>query len=421
MKTSKPKWYVLTIGGFLGLSALIRLQSVILLAPLVIFSLIIFWIDRRTEWKRGMLLIITGLIFVITPWFVRNYFAASGLVVDNPISQSMVLARRWSGDNGNTLIPQRPGETTAQYTGRLTSIALENLRRDPTRILNVAANHFFNNLLSSLQIFPVRDRLESPAELLWPEHAFWQTDSRNPALLVFYTFLLALGLASAWQVYRWLGLLPFGFSLGYHAWTALFFSSGDRFLLPIDWTWILYYCLGVLAILKIVFIGLRNANWFFTYSSTSVKTLVVRDSWQQVFFASVIIVMVGLSLPLTEKIFPERYPVLNQEQLVTSSDLHILESEKIVYGRAIYPRFYEARDGEPGSGKLGYGESDEPRLVFWMVGPDPGLVIVPLENTPDFFPHASDIWVVGKLEAGVLRARTVKVEKDGISAIYTAP
>jgi len=418
-KSAKPIHFFILMGGVLGVASLIRLQSAVLLAPMALLTAIPLWKDRRFEWFQGFVFITLGFFLVITPWFVRNYYAADGLVVDNPISQSMTFARRWSGDNGNDLIPQLPDETTAQYVSRMNSIAIDSLRREPGRIFNSTANHFVNSLISSLRTFPIRDRIESPSELLWPSHAFWLSDDvRSPILSAFYIFLLALGLAIAWTSHRWLGLIPFVFSLAYNAWTALFLSSGNRFLIPIDWTWYLYYALGLLGLMKVVLSGIRNFQWALPREETQNPVIASTSSWKKTAVTVVLVLFVGMSLPLTELAFPEKYLSLTEEQLSATLEITPLDGEIVVYGRAIYPRYYEAGDGEPGTAKLGYEPNKQARLVFWLVGPDPGLVIFPLDTAPEFFPHASDVWIVGKMDSHALYARIVKVEADGKTVTY---
>jgi 4-amino-4-deoxy-L-arabinose transferase-like glycosyltransferase len=418
IRSPRQDWYFLMMGGVLGIAVLIRLQSAVLLAPMALMTVLPLWASRRFEWLRGVLLITLGGVLTFSPWLVRNYFAAGGLVMDNPISQSMTFARRWSGDNGNTFLPQLADETTAQYVSRMNGIAIESFKHEPARILNGAANHFFNNLIASLHTFPVRDRIESPTELLWPAHAFWQTGARSPLLSTFYVFLLTLGLAVAWTIHRWAGLLPFVFSLGYNAWTALFLSSGDRFLLPIDWTWHLYYALGLLTLSRAALSGMQNIQWG-TASKDDGKRFDLKPArWWTTILITVLILCVGASLPLTELVFPEKYPAQTQEQLSTELGVAPMEGEMILYGRAIYPRYYQAGDGEPDTAKLGYGINDEARLVFYLVGPRPGLIIFPLESAPDFFPHASDVWIIGMLEGDEFRPRIVKVSDGTGYMIY---
>ena len=419
MKSPKPTWYFLLTGGVLGIASLVRLQSAVSLLPLAITTVFPLWKTRRVEWLRGLILITLGMFLTLLPWLIRNYYATGGLVLDNPISQSMVFARRWSGDNGNALIPQLPEETTAQYVSRMNRIALDSFKREPGRILSGVAHHFSNNLISSLYIFPIRDHFKSPMELIWPTHAFWQTRARPPLLLTIYITLFALGLATAWTSHRWIGLFPFMLSLAYNFWTALFLSSGSRFLIPIDWTWCLYYVLGLLTLLKLALSGIRNFQLTPAIYEDKIplSDTNLSERWE-VALTTGLIMFVGALLPLTELVFPERYPALTQEQLSMAFKAPPLEKEIVVYGRAIYPRYYDSGDGEPATAKLGYGPSDETRLVFWLVGPKAGLVIFPLESTPKFFPHASDVWIIGKWDGDVLRARTVKVEANGKSVIY---
>jgi hypothetical protein len=417
IKSPKPIWFFLLLGGVLGIASLIRLQSAVLLAPMAMVTIFPLWKNRRFEWFSGMLVTSLGIMLVFSPWLVRNYYASGGLVFDDPFSQTMTFARRWSGDNGNTIFPQFPGETAAEYVSRMNAIALDSFKLEPIRILNGIANHFFNNLISSLHTFPVRDRVESPAELLWPTHAFWQTGARSPWLSTLYVVLLALGLATAWITHRWIGLLPFIFSLGYNVWTAFFLSSGDRFLLPIDWSWHLYYALGILILLKMFFSGMQDIQWESIDEELNVAG-TKPSRWQVTAITMGLVFCIGISLPLTEIVFPEKYPALTQEQLSAKLEITPLDGETILYGRAIYPRYYDANDGEPATAKLGYSPSDEARLVFWLVGPEPELIIFPLETAPAYFPHASDVWIIGALEDNVFYARIVKVRAGESNIVY---
>lgn len=419
IKARKPAWYPLMMGGLLGAATLIRLQSAVLLAPLALVTIFPLWKMRRGEWLRGLALMTLGLVLMLTPWLARNYRAAGGLVVDNPISQSMVLAWRWSGTEGRDLPPQQPGESTAQFTSRLTSAALGYLRREPGRILGGAANHFFNNLRTSLLILPIRDELSGPGELIWPEHAFWQTGAHSLPLTVFYLLLFCLGLGAAWSSLGWAGLLPLGLSLGYHAWTALFLSSGDRFLIPIDWSWMLYDAWGLLVLARLALIGLRadDLEWMVAiHNGENAASVGKIPAWGQIPLTAALILLGGASLPLSEIVFPKIFPA----QVSATGALSPQTGELLLHGRAIYPRYYEAGDGEPGSAKQGYGASPEARLVFWLSGPRAGLVILPLEAAPGFFPHTAEVWVVGGMEGEALRARLVQVSLDGKLAQYEA-
>ena len=413
IRRPQPSWYALLAGGLLGLSALIRLQSVVVLAPVIPFGL--FIVKDRTKWLVGSLLMVLGVFLALTPWLVRNQRATGGIVLDNPISQSMVLARRWSGSSGNELFPHLPGENDARYSSRMAGLALNSLRADPARILGSAVNHFFNNEISTLLVFPLRDQLDSPRDLLWPTRAFWQSWDARPGigqsfLIGFYLLLLATGLAAAVQQNGLVGLLPLGLSLVYNAWTALFLSSGDRFLVPVDWAISLYLFLGLLTLGRLV----TRQGLFSQAVEAQPANLPAgqrTNPWVGLAICAALIVLFGASLPLTEMVFPRQYTPANLPDSPQPVQVHLR-------GRAIYPRFYEAKDGEPGTAKLGYGSSDQARLVFFLVGEKNCLVLFPLQKAPAYFPHTAEVEITGILQDGYLVASHISLQKDGRSAEY---
>ena len=397
----------LLAGGLLGLASLVRLQSAVLL--LAVIPVGFFVIKDRRRWILDSALMALGVALVFAPWLIRNYVATDGLVLDNPTSQTMTLARRWSGDNGNDLIAQNPGESMAQYSSRMSGLALASLRQDPGRILSAAAAHFVNSETDNLLLFPARDQLNGPAELIWPQHAFWQNNPPAP-LAVFYLFLFSIGLAVAWHKNGLTGLLPFIISIIYNAWTALFLSSGDRFLVPVDWAVVLYLFLGLLALASLTLntvSGWREniSAWIFArYNGETARGESGPVSWRGLFLTATLLLFLGASLPLTEFAFPKAT---------------LLTSDAFPYkGRAIYPRYYKANQGEPGSAKLGYGKSDQARLVFFLVGEQSMLVIFPLKTSPKFFPNTANVSILGTQKDGFILAERINVEIGGKTAQY---
>lgn len=422
--SSRSAWLSLLIGGLFGAAALIRLQSSILIVPLLGFAFFVF--SDRKRWLRDSILIIIGFVVTITPWLTRNYIAAGGLVLDNPISQTMTMARRWSGSAGNEILPRLPGENDAQYSSRLTRLAIESFKRNPGFILRSAANHFFNSETASLLAFPVRDEIQSPSELLRPQHTFWKTPlvtSQLP-LFAFCLFLFGIGVATAWHSRGLIGLLPLAFGLVYNLWTALFLSSGERFIVPLDWSIHLYEFLGLIVLGGVLLSFAQRAresisNWF---QMTLTDHTVVDDSPElsrRYFIPSLIVVLfLGAFLPITESVFPQKYPPISQSKIVQQVGMTAEEGEIALCGRALYPRYYDAGDGEPGTAKLGYGPEEKARLVFFLVGPENELVIFELENVPEFFPNISDVYMIGTQTDNYFSPRVVKVIKGSQIELY---
>lgn len=421
---NKPAWYPLLIGGVLGVAALIRLQSVALVV--VIILMIFFTIPNRKQWIRDTSLLFVGLLLTITPWIIRNYYAVGGLILDNPISQTMTMARRWSGNFGNDILPRLPGENDAQYSSRLTRMALESFLQNPGFILRTAANHFVNSEITSLMAFPIRDEILSPAELLLPRHVFWKTPVTINQIPLFAVNLLlfVLGVTVAWRRLRLAGILPLGLGLVYNLWTALFFSSGVRFIVPVDWSVQLYQFYGLLLfcgfLISFTKMGQGNiSNWLQLPSRGGALSPIPRSAnRRRLNLTLVLIVVLGAFTPFTEFIFPQMYPLQTREEIIRQMGIVARPGEVALYGRAVYPRYYESDDGEPGTAKLGYGRSEQARLVFFLVGSNNGLVVFGLDTAPEYFPHASDVYMVGTYSNGFFSPRVVMVTKNSRTEVY---
>jgi hypothetical protein len=414
-------------GGVIGVATLVRTQGVILVAVVAFIALMIMKDKKR--WLLSIFLMGMSLTITIVPWLTRNYAATGGLITDNPISQVMTMARRWNGSWGNEVLPRLPGETDVQYSSRMTDIAVEAFKHNPQYILRTAANHFINSEIASLMVLPLRNEVRNPSEVLTPQLAFWSTTLKphQLPLFSFYLLLFGLGLATAIRRLGWLGVLPLGSGVIYNIWTALFFSSGERFIVPLDWTVYFYQLFGGVMLGALVFGFTKNG-----YESASdwIEELVQVPSAfpdpkteprQHIWLVAGVVVFFAVFTPFTEFIFPQRYTSTFNKQLEEQAGFLPEAGETVIYGRATYPRYYFPGEGEL-TAKLGYKAGEEPRLVFFVVGSSNGLVVFHLEDAPKFFPHTSDVYMVGIWdEQGYFSPRSVFVLKDGQSAIYQSP
>jgi Dolichyl-phosphate-mannose-protein mannosyltransferase len=426
----------LLAGGALGLAMLVRTQSAIALP----IALLLAWFVLRQQprrWLGGSTLLLVGMLLTITPWLWRNARITGGLLFDNPASQTMVLAQRYSGRNFDAVIPYLPGETDSQYSARMLKIALDGVVASPGPALGSVANHFLNNQIDNLLLLPLRSDLESLAELWRPTRAFWQDWNGSPtpaqtSVLLLYLGVLGLGIAACWQKAGWAGLMPLGLNLSYNLWTAVFRSSGERFLVPVDWAAILYYAAGLLALSQGLLWLFRATRPYLAASRAQpVPTAPGRPaSWVHLGLVGLACLVVGASLPLSGWIVPQRYPSkASPERLLpelASVDARsvfqaLAESRNtlVLQGRAVYPRYYAAGEREPKSAKTGYGSMDQPRLVFFLVGQQNSLVVFDLSQPPDFFPNAADVILIGQPDKGFIRAQVVKVKTARQSEVYS--
>jgi hypothetical protein len=271
--------------------------------------------------------------------------------------------------------------------------------------------------------------------------SFWQGWEGRPtlsqgALLAFYIFLFGLGLSVAWHRNGWLGFLPLGVNLLYNLWTSVALLSGQRFMLTMDWSIYLYYMIGLFALLSVFLFALESGRstilaWYEANTFSFLQPADQKKWWQYV-FAGILFVGIGASLPLSEMVFPKRYPPITQAEmlnkLVSSPALKqskfdavcfqkvVVENQlSMIQGRAVYPRYYEANDGETFTDSVGYKPVDEGRLVFQMVGLDNQRIVFPMSQPPDFFPNASDVVLL--FDAGGNKW-FLFVEQDGTQRMY---
>ncbi len=416
IKSGFPAFSGFLLGGILGVAMLIRTQVVVALPVLLLFAFLA-QPKKILSLIKGTLPALTIIIVVVAPWFWRNWQMTGELIFDNPGSQTANLALRYNRLNSEDVdILPIAGESNSRYNDRMLEMANHAISLNPMGIVKAVASSFINHGVNNILLFPLRNDLESPSELWTPSTPFWQQWEGRPnlsqgMLLGFYVFLFSLGLATAWHRNGWLGFLPLALNLAYNLWTSIALLSGQRFMLSMDWSIYLYYMIGLFALLSVFLFALESGRskiikWY-EVNAVWILPNVENIKWRQYVFAGLVFFGVGASLPLSEMAFPKRYPtvqdgapnnltlppILAQADLEAGCFQKLVDSNglKIVQGRAIYPRYYEAGDGEIFTDAAGYKIVDEGRLVFEMVGQRNNRVIFPMAQAPEFFPNASDV------------------------------
>ncbi len=215
-----------------------------LVLPLILLtaSLIFGW--KNESFYLQTLVFILGLIITITPWLIHNYLQTGQLAFDASF-QYKVIASQYSY-SGNLDIENY------NFEGKgLGQVLIEFAIKDPAFVFSFISNHFLatqvNGLLALPLIKPYNGIFE-PVNLYWMD---WdgRLEWYNLLLVGFYLVVISFGLGSAWKRWRWIGLLPLAFSLGYCIATAIGRFSGWRYDLPADWVWYFYFGIGFAELL----------------------------------------------------------------------------------------------------------------------------------------------------------------------------
>ena len=410
----------------------------------LVFSLLP-WIWRNYQ--------ITGTIFLDSPHYRSDLFAqryqeytpndnsndrVNPEVRSTPDSQDNDSLDQIPGDAAipsvtpTSQIAYQPNEDAEEFAGRMFQNALHYASNNLPTVIYFITNHFMNSQVQTVLYLPATIRLpDSLVEFLghrdptkfWEECCsaegyirrlpFWfkwdgHLPSQSTLLLVFNLFVISVGIVCSWNHVKFIALLPLSASIGYSFINALVRNSGGRYILPIDWISMLYFAIGLGQI----------TIWIVTYFRGSqlpnrvmgpIKSPVIDSEvsiWNKTNLVVIVfILLIGCILPISEKIIPPRYsPELQaerQNQLAQNLDFSVddflNQGGSILQGRALYPRFHNADQGETGTRRTPFSPQPFSRFDLYLVGPYNGGVILPLESSPNYFPNGSDVLAIGCL------------------------
>jgi hypothetical protein len=423
IKQDFPLFVGFIMGGVLGLAMLIRTQASVALPVVILFGLFVSS-GKVKPLIRSVLVMGLAVIITVSPWLWRNWSVTGQLMFDSPEYQMSNMALRYGRLNGMEAdIALSQDETYTEYSARLNDMAATAIQANPPRAVWAVANSFLNHGVNNILLFPLRYELSTMREFWIPKTAFWEWWHGEPsnmqsALLALYISLFGLGVSVAWYRLGLLGLLPLGLNLAYNMWTSLALLSGQRFMVAMDWSIYMYYMVGIFSLIGGVALLLtsgrpaalawmkKNSQIFLHYHA-NVKTVPL---WHYV-FAACAFLLLGASPPIMESLFPQRYTYLPHEEIihgivnspalalknVDSSCVQKLADDSLLnytQGRALYPRYYLANEGERITDAIGYKVVNEGRLVFEFIGQENYRVVFPLSETPEYFPHTSDVTLI---------------------------
>lgn len=456
---NKKRMYPLLAGGVLALFMLVRTQVVLLLPVALILLLIFFW-RRPSLWLKNGILMVATVILVLSPWLWRNKQVTGKIglsEMSNP-TQASVIRQRYS----LLLQPAEPisftgkpkDEDLSKVTGSVSQFILEN----PLEVSRFILTHFLNNEVATGLVLPASLNLiydlqrfnDEISELYSGAGSFWEKCCSQKTttkvwekccslktyskILPFWNkwdgsllgiswlsvlvnlCLLAIGLGVAWNRWGVIGLIPLIINLGYSMSNAVIRNSGWRYNLPVDWVGILYYAIGLAQLC--FWIGMFLSNRLVPRLGAGLPALraesVTLDSfpWKKAIPTVLVMVMVTAMLPIMERVVPNRYQNMNPDTALALLDREGLlqnvglnaasiqaflgkEGAVSVIGRGLYPRYFKGGKGDKGVGWPSGIPNEYDRLGFYVSEANRHFVVLPLNQAPEYFPNASDVFVVG--------------------------
>lgn len=406
---SKPKpdaRQALLVGGVLGAFVLLRSQMLTVVPAFVLLAVLVWGI--RKGWRSAVLFGI-GVLLVASPWVVRNRLGMGQWAIEDSIVSGF-LANRYSYEPGTFGLPFLPNETEGEYYARQMGAVRSFTLQDPLYVAGFVTDNFVRNQIVNFMTLPttgVMRSLEAHVRELpyWPN---WDGGlvPESYVVVAFNILLVGIGLAAAWQRWRWVGLVPLLINLGFTANLALARVAGWRYNLPADWTVLVYYAIGIGQVVLWAAAVLPKSAWregllSIKKPSTPKGKAYSWPAWAGAFLA---LLLAGLSYSIIEAVSQPRYERLNSEQALAAVQeipaapgelITLLESGQasILHGRALYPSFYGAGQGRE-SGFTLTQVQDYSRLSFFLIGSEPVALLLPHEGEDLHFPNASDVIVI---------------------------
>jgi len=453
-KPQTRRIFPLGIGGILGLLLLIRPQTVILL-PAVVLLIVVLFFRRPSAGLPVLAMMVLGLALVLGPWLWRSYRLTGQFVLNDPI-QNAFLTQQYSLTPGYGRVQRLPDETDGEYAQRIDEYLTDFITNNMGVVAGFITSHFAHNVIEMMVSLPmspwVVQNSESDLFPFWSQQSdrlwedccsprtyvamnpFW--DQWGGSLsgemvfsLIINLALISIGLGVSHQRKDIVGWIPLGVSLVYILSTSVGRYSGWRLILPADWVFFVYFAIGLGQISFSVLA-------YFTRKSPPLTDLI-RDenTWQRVaavqtknaalypsgVILGIVLLGFGLSPILIERFVSPRYTditkddalsyfesLLDAEQIMPAVEKLLKDDRAVVFeGLGLYPRFYKAGRGEPGGDWPAFSPRDYPRLGFVVVGPQQHNVVIPLDESPSYFPNASDVIVLGCRADGHISARLV--------------
>ncbi len=352
---------LLLTGGLLGLATLTRMNPAFILPIVLITLVIVFWKQRRKLFL-SLAALLLGFCIVFLPWAASARDANGANFYWSKI-EHILHARytaktslRFDRVNGNSLALPLPIHTP-----------------DDENTGGSLLFHFVNNELSSLLKLPVNLSLLSLADVthqpLWRDAS--QSSFFSGKLSVVNVILLLTDLAVVlagvwWACKRWkiAGAVPLLLQVGYNLGNAAAQTSGGRYLEPTFWVTLLYFLLGISAIVS----AMTKANDPFLMPRTEPAAESPRSRHRLAWgLALALLIFLGALLPLTNLV-PDRLAT------ASSQDALARARKALVGGGAMTPAEFTALVSNP---RIVVGEGYMYHMRFYdspvYPGENPGL------------------------------------------------
>jgi hypothetical protein len=402
-------------GGVFGILLLLRTQSMLILPFLFVVAIFVLRANR-SPWLAPLLIFILGVVVSIAPWLTHNYLRIGKFAFDAPFQYQVLVSQYAYTGNLDFTSVDLEGKSLSQL---LITFAL----KDPGFVAGFIVNHFLATEIGALLALPLINTfngLRAPINLYWISFdgtLAWY----NIFLVMGYLVIIAIGLGAAWRRWRWTGLLPLAFNLGYALANGIGRFSGWRYDLPADWIAYLYFGIGFAEIL---FWLAKTFGSDITPTKDKIPAIYKGKIASSFLHLIAIFGTIGAFPWIAESVNPpSRYPNLDpaiyQAQIIELASTHeasidaeamqsfaAQENAVTQTGRLLYPRYFGRGGGISSTTPWpSYAPRDFPRVGFLLINERVYEVVFPSKGISVPNVHGEDVLLLGCQQSGYIEAR----------------
>lgn len=447
---NKRMVYALLAGGVIGFFMLIRSELGVMV-PFVGLGGLFLLRRHLIHWVKGFSFILLGMFLVLSPWIWRNWQTLGTPFLDVPGDHIDFIEFSHQDVGGEVAAVPRESKVRQRLMNPEYVAGTHLDRSNSSGFVDSMVNHFVNGAVQSVIYLPMAPRLtlsfadldQDPTfkeymrsccspEFYIRQLPYWWSDwdgrlaSESVLSSILVLFFIAIGLVAVRRRHAAIFLLPILAWAAHLLIYALIRRSGGRFILEVDWIMLMFYGIGLIEFMSYFFgkmSGEEDVGVKKTYELLAeTKSIRLGKTYGLMVLG---LFVLGASLPLVERVFPQKYDshwlasrleiLSGSEELGSFMGMCDLEEESLavgdtlLFGRALYPRFFLAGDGMAGdNGKL---KLDYSRIEFYLMGQNYLWVAMPNTGGQDRFPHGSDV-VVGRCSDQTIAAIFV-LDDDG--------
>ena len=418
--SNKNTSLLLLAGGVYGWVILLRIEALVYIPAIGIGLLLLMWKSPK-EWLRTMILFSIGLILMVGPWFFSTVKSTGSLLSIGMGKDTLLL----NSFNEYTTRGEDIQESDDLNKGQLFPYNFANnmmqlfyyfpSNHQPMLTVKNLPGVFLNRIdYSDIEGDSFREKyLERYVRSL----PYWWNDwdghlvKRSIIPLFCSIFLIFLGFSQLEGRKKIIAVILVLMTIFHSGIFSFVGKSGGRFIQVVDWIPMVFYGIGISALLNAVLNKNRsiiNDWWVIQHYEPDQNQIDQKRQRMGMVFSVLFLLMIGLSFPLAENFIPPRYtdeklskqleemsmqalndPTLNAYLGLSDPDL------EIVFGKALYPRFFKAGNSLQDNPKSRFTDFSIDRVEFFLVGTENIWAALPGSQAKEYFPHGSEVLILG--------------------------